>query len=135
MWQALLVSCSVSTIHHGYALPLIPEPVALSGSAVYFIVVAQSIFANRILQTLEATAPHLNPGLVLSTGASDLHHVFSGGDLAAVLNAYMTGIKDVFACSLACSAFAVLLALVIPLKKLPNHDNKKTEGEEKVATV
>lgn len=113
--------------------PLTPEPVALSGSAAYFLAVAQSIFANRLLQTIEATAPHLNPDLVLGTGASDLNHVFSGGDLAAVLRAYMVGIKDVFVCSLAGSAFAVLLALVIPFKKLPDHGNKKTE--EKVVTV
>ena len=113
--------------------PLTLGLVALSGSAVYFIVVAQSIFANSVLQTIEVTAPHLNPGLVLGTGASDLHHVFSGGDLAAILGAYMVGIKNVFACALAGSAFAVLLALVIPFKKLPNHDSKKTE--EKVATV
>ncbi|KAL8660349.1 MAG: hypothetical protein Q9202_006620 [Teloschistes flavicans] len=114
------------------------RPVALSGSAAYFIVVAQSIFANRILLTLEATAPNLNAGVVLGTGASELHHVFRDGDLVAVLSAYMTGIKDVFACSLAASAFAVLLALVIPFKKLPNHDNRKTEAEEeeeKAATV
>lgn len=113
--------------------PLTPGPVAQSGSAAYFIVVAQSIFANRLLQTIEATAPHLNADLVLGTGASDLNHVFSGDDLAAVLGAYMAGIKDVFACGLAGSAFAVLLALMIPFKKLPNHGSKKTE--EKVATV
>jgi MFS transporter, DHA2 family, glioxin efflux transporter len=107
--------------------------VAQSGSAVYFIVVAQSIFANRMLQTIAATAPHLNPDLVLGTGASDLQDVFSGGDLADVLDAYMVGIKDVFACGLAGSALAVLLALMIPFKKLPDHDSKKTE--EKMATV
>lgn len=106
---------------------------ALSGSAAYFIVVAQSIFANRLLQTLEATAPNLDLALVLSTGASELNRVFSGDDLVAVHGAYMTGIKDVFACSLATSVFAVLLALVIPFKKLPDHDNKK--ADEKVGTV
>lgn len=113
--------------------PLTPGPVALSGSAAYFIAVAQSIFANRLLRTIEATAPHLNPDLVLGTGASDLYHVFTGGDLDAVLGAYMAGIKDVFACSLAGSAFAVLLALVIPFEKLPDHGSKKTK--EIVATV
>ena len=106
---------------------------AQSSSAAYFIVVAQSIFANRLLQTIEATAPQLSPGLVLGVGASDLHNVFSGGDLAAVLGAYMIGIKDVFACATATSALAVLLALAILFKKLPDHDSKKTK--EKVASV
>lgn len=97
--------------------------------------VAQSIFANRLLQTLEATAPRLNPAQVLGTGASDLHHVFGGGDLTAVLSAYMIGIKDVFASSLAASAFAVLVALIIPSTKLPDPDGKKTETDEKLATA
>ena len=44
-----------------------------------------------------------------------------GEDLAAVLNAYMVGIKDVFAFSMAGVAFTVFLALVIPLKKVPSH--------------
>ncbi|MCJ1312678.1 dynein heavy chain [Agyrium rufum] len=111
---------------------------ALSGSAVYFLIMAQSIFANRLLKTIEITAPHLSPGLVLGTGASDLHNVFSGGDLDAVLNAYMVGIKDVFVCGLAGAALSVLLALVIPFKKLPDHDKKKTTDltvEDKTETV
>ena len=87
-----------------------------------------------MLQTLKATAPYLSPELVLGTGASELHQVFSGADLAAVHGAYMTGIKDVFACGLAASAFAALLALVIPWKqKLPDHDSQK--AGEKGATV
>ena len=106
-----------------------PVIVALSGSAAYFIAVAQSIFANRILQTILTTAPNLDPAQVLGTGASDLHQVFKGNDLDAVLAAYMVGIKDVFACALAASVFSVLLALAIPFTKLPDHDNKKTEGE------
>ena len=112
---------------------LTPGLAAQSGSAAYFLVVAQSIFANRILQTIKVTAPQLNPDLVLGTGASDLHNVFNDSNLTAVLGAYMTGIKDVFACGLACSALAVFLVLAIPSKKLSNHDSKKTE--EKVSAV
>lgn len=104
-----------------------------SSSGAYFIVVAQSIFANRMLQTLDTTALNLDPVQVLGTGASNIHHVFSGEDLVAVLGAYMVGIKDVFAFALAGSAFTVLLALVIPFKKLPNFEHKKTE--EEAATV
>lgn len=104
-----------------------------SSSGAYFIVVAQSIFTNRMLQTIVATAPNLDAVKVLGTGASEIHRVFSGGDLTAVLGAYMVGIKDVFACSLAGSALAVLVALVIPLKRLPKHNSKKSD--EKVETV
>ncbi|KAF2122085.1 major facilitator superfamily domain-containing protein [Lophiotrema nucula] len=102
-----------------------------SGSAAYFVVIAQSIFANRMLETLRTTAPNLNPYQVLGTGATDIIKVYSGVDLDRVLGAYMTGIKDVFTCALAASVLAVLLAFVIPLQRLPEHK----ESEEKVEEV
>ncbi|KAJ6448342.1 putative MFS transporter [Mycena sanguinolenta] len=101
---------------------------ALSGA--YFVTAAQSIFANRLLRTLANTAPNINAAKVLATGASEIQHVFSGDELAAVVNAYMVGIKDIFAFSVAGAAFTVLISLVIPFKKLPSHDAKKTEEKE-----
>ncbi|KAE8419487.1 major facilitator superfamily domain-containing protein [Aspergillus pseudocaelatus] len=100
-------------------------------SGAYFVAIAQSLFANRMLQTVLTSAAHLESALVLGTGASELQKVFSGDDLTAVIAAYMVGIKDVFAFSLACAAFSVLLTLIIPLKKLPGHGKKRaTEAAE-----
>jgi MFS transporter, DHA2 family, glioxin efflux transporter len=71
--------------------------------------------------------PILYAAKVLATRGSQIQHIFGGivenrgEDLAAVFNAYMVGIKDVFAFSMAHAAFTVLLALVIPLKKAPSH--------------
>ena len=67
----------------------------LSGG--YFVTAAQSIFANRLLQALASDATNIDATKVPATGASEIQRVFSGGDLAAVLNSYMVGIKDVFA--------------------------------------
>lgn len=86
-----------------------------------------------MLRTLSTTAPNIDTVKVINTGASDIQHVFEGRDLAAVLGAYMVGIKSVFAFSLAGSVFTVIIALVIPFKKLPDYDSKKSE--EKVAAV
>jgi len=56
--------------------------------------------------------------------------------LAAVLDAYMVGIKGVLAFSLATSALTVLVALAIPFRRLPDHGSEKTEEtKEKVAAV
>ncbi|KAL4895642.1 major facilitator superfamily domain-containing protein [Aspergillus ambiguus] len=99
-------------------------------SGAYFVAFAQSLFANRMLQTIFSRAAHLDPALVLGTGASELQDVFSGDDLSEVIAAYMVGIKDVFAFSLACSAFAVLLSLIIPLKRLPDHAQEEPATEE-----
>jgi hypothetical protein len=107
---------------------------ALSGT--YFILIAQSIFANRMLYTLKTTYPNINAGQVVNTGASEIQQVFQGADLAAVLDAYMVGIKGVLAFSLATSALTVLVALAIPFRRLPDHGSEKTEEtKEKVAAV
>ncbi|KAF2679050.1 MFS gliotoxin efflux transporter glia [Lentithecium fluviatile CBS 122367] len=109
-----------------------------SSSGAYFIVIAQSIFANRMLQTLTSSSSGLDPAQVLNTGASDLQNVFSGADYDAVIGAYMVGIRDVFTCSLAGSCVAVLISLVIPFKRLPDHNAEKSgemDKTEKVETL
>lgn len=105
-------------------------PVFQTISGAYFVVVAQSIFANRMVQTL-ASGSNLDPGLVLNTGASELQSAFSGDDLTSVIDAYMVGIKDVFTFSLASAALSVLLTLLIPLKKLPDREKKQATEEAK----
>lgn len=99
-------------------------------SGAYFVTAAQSLFANRLLTTLASNAPNIDTYKVLSTGASDIQRVFSDQDLPAVLDAYMVGVKDVFAFSMAGAAFLVLIALAIPLKKLPSQDSQKIEEKE-----
>jgi hypothetical protein len=101
---------------------------AISGT--YFILIAGSLFANRMLDTLRVSYPALNAGQVISTGASEIQHVFTGEDLAAVLDAYMVGIKAVFAFSLATCALTVLIALVIPFRRLHDHAAEKKESVE-----
>lgn len=88
---------------------------------------AQAIFGNRLLQTLLSTAPDLDAAAVLGMGASEIRNGFSATDLDLVINAYMVGIRDVFTCSLAGAALAVLITLVIPFKRLPDH----SKGPEK----
>ena len=94
-------------------------------SGTYFVIVAQSLFANRMLLTLAGSNSSVDTAKALGTGASEIQHVFKGDELRAVTNAYMVGIKDVFAFGLAGAAAAVLLALLIPLRQLPDHDSKK----------
>ncbi|KAJ4315562.1 dynein heavy chain [Neodidymelliopsis sp. IMI 364377] len=104
-------------------------------SGAYFVAMAQSLFANRMIHTLRAGASDLNIALVLGTGASELQKVFTASDLTTVVDAYMVGINDVFAFSLACASLAVLLTLLIPFKRLPDHKKKpleKTEVSKKI---
>jgi hypothetical protein len=100
-------------------------------SGAYFVTAAQSIFANYMLKELASNAPNIDTVRVLTTGASEISHVFQGADLAAVHKAYMVGIKDVFAFSLAGAAFTVLLSLAIPFKKLPDPAAAPAKTEQK----
>ena len=84
------------------------RPVGNTISGAYFVTAAQSVFANRMLQTLAVNSPNIDGTTVLNTGASQLQRVFSGADLVHVLDAYMVGIKAVFAFSLAGTAFCVV---------------------------
>lgn len=107
---------------------LLTTPIVCNSiTGAYFVTAAQSIFANRLLHKLLSTSPNIDAAKVLATGASEIHQVFSGEDLTAVLDAYMVGIKDVFAFSLAGSSLAVLIAVIIPFKRLPIHESKKSE--------
>ncbi|KAF5016629.1 hypothetical protein F66182_11632 [Fusarium sp. NRRL 66182] len=69
----------------------------------------------------------MDTATALGTEASQIQYVFRGSDLTAVTNAYMVGIKDVFTFGPAGAVAAVLLALVIPLKQLPDYEIKKAE--------
>ncbi len=76
---------------------------------------------NILLATLPRTAPGVDPGLVLLTGASDLRNVFHADVLPGILEAYMQGIKGAFAVAVAFAGLAFLCSLAIPTKKLPTH--------------
>lgn len=88
-------------------------------SGALFVTAAQSVFANRLLSILADRAPQIDATKVLSTGASEIVQVFNGPALPTVVEAYMIGINDVFAFSLAGACFTILIALAIPFKRLP----------------
>lgn len=99
---------------------------ALSGA--FFVTAAQSLFANRLLQAFASNAPEMNAMQILATGASEIREVFSGQSLKAVVEAYMIGVKAIFAFSLAGAAVMVLISLAIPFKKLPMDAKATPEG-------
>lgn len=104
-------------------------------SGAYFVAAAQSVFSNRLLTTLAKIAPSIDFAKVLVTGASELEKVFSGEELVHVRAAYMVGIKDVFAFSTAGAVLTVLIALVIPFKRLPSHEGTEKRDAEVVPAL
>ncbi|OGE53036.1 hypothetical protein PENARI_c008G10861 [Penicillium arizonense] len=106
---------------------------AQSISGAYFVSAANSIFNNYLLQTLARTAPQIDSAEILYIGVSEVANVYKGEQLTLVRDAYMVGIKDVFAFALAGTALTVVLALLIPFKRLPSHETKKAEDKEAAA--
>jgi hypothetical protein len=106
--------------------------VAQSISGAYFVSAANSIFNNYLLQTLARTA-QINSAEILYIGVSEVANVYKGEQLTLVRDAYMVGIKDVFAFALAGTALTVVLALLIPFKRLPSHETKKAEDKKAAA--
>lgn len=86
---------------------------------------AQSGFVNQIVHKLANTAPNVNPALVAGTGATDVHRLFSGAELDAVVRAYAWGIKVVFALTIAACGLTVPFSLC---NKWANVNAKKPSG-------
>ncbi|KAL4811310.1 major facilitator superfamily domain-containing protein [Aspergillus unguis] len=99
-------------------------------SGAYFVSAGNSIFNNYLLQTLAVTAPQLNSAEILYVGVSELKNEFEGEELRLIREAYMVGIKDVFAFALAGACLTVVLAMIVPFKRLPDHEAKKAEDKE-----
>ncbi|RKU40703.1 hypothetical protein DL546_003208 [Coniochaeta pulveracea] len=83
---------------------------------------AQAAFVNRLLAVLPTMAPHVDPALVIATGASELRNVFSAADLPGVVSAYMVGLKAAFAVAVAFAGVACLSSVLIPFRKMPTHE-------------
>ncbi|KAL9119238.1 MAG: hypothetical protein Q9187_004212 [Circinaria calcarea] len=83
----------------------------------FLIGAAQSGFVNQLVNKLPSTAPSVNPALVVATGATELHNVFSAGELDGILVAYMAGIKVTFAITIGAVGISVPLSLLSKWKR------------------
>jgi MFS transporter, DHA2 family, glioxin efflux transporter len=97
----------------------------LSGG--HFNTAAQSVFENTLAKTLATISPGINLAKVSEAGASGVRDAFSGEDLVHVVDAYMVGIKNVFAFVLAGAAATLLSAFLIPPTRVPAHDEQKAD--------
>lgn len=100
--------------------PLIIAVSQVVGGAV-FVSAAQSAFVNQLLIKLAKTAPNIDSSLVLATGASELHQVFTPNELPGVLVAYMHGLKAAFAIALTAVGVSLLLTPLNSWKKINAH--------------
>jgi hypothetical protein len=83
---------------------------------------------NRTLAVLPKTAPGIDPSVVIVTGATQLHTVFSKDQLPGILQAYMAGIKVTFAIALAATCLSFVVSLASDWKRLDPEAVKEAGG-------
>ena len=90
---------------------------------------AQAAFASTMTKKLRTTSPDVIPGDVLAAGATMLRRSFPPEQIPRILEAYMDGIRVVFALSIAFVGISFLFSVLPRWEKLrPAIVEKKEEG-------
>lgn len=90
--------------------PTNPLSVFQTVGGAFFVAAAQSAFINTMINSVAVNAPHINPGMLILTGATELRRAFSPEDLPSVLIGYMAGLKVAFAISIAGAGVAFVVS-------------------------
>ncbi|KAF7191068.1 MFS gliotoxin efflux transporter gliA [Pseudocercospora fuligena] len=80
-----------------------------------WVSVAQSLFTNKLMQSLEEKLPNINPGAIVAAGATEIGRAVSGDDLATAIECYMDGLTDAFILAVVLTgvAFAISIASMV----------------------
>jgi MFS transporter, DHA2 family, glioxin efflux transporter len=100
-------------------------------SGAIFVSVGQSVFANKLIQTVPRLVPGVNPGLVVATGATELRKVFNAQELPGIIASYMAGLKDAYALGIAlagCAFVVSAVTLAIDYRVLKMEEKEKVSG-------
>jgi MFS transporter, DHA2 family, glioxin efflux transporter len=84
----------------------------------------QSAFANRLIHNLATTLPDINPFSVLGVGATDIQDAFPPAQVPAVVDAYVAGLKNVWAITIAGFGMATLIGFLGSWKKILSDESK-----------
>lgn len=87
---------------------------------------AQAAFANTLIKKLPTTAPGVQPAMVLAAGATELRKIFPPEQIHGILEAYVHGLKVVFALATALVGVSFAFSLMPrweTLKPVPPKEN------------
>jgi hypothetical protein len=89
---------------------------------------AQSGFNNQIIHELAARLPEIDPGVILGTGATQIREAFTAEQIPIVLDAYVSGLKAVFAITVAAYGVSAIVGLFGSWKKIQYEPAKAGGG-------
>ncbi|KAI1865521.1 uncharacterized protein JN550_008278 [Neoarthrinium moseri] len=83
-----------------------------------FVSVGQSVFTNKLVESLAENLPSLNPAAVLAAGATNLQNTVSADMLPLVQASYSTALTTSFFVSVGLAAFTIIGSTLIPWKSV-----------------
>jgi len=83
-----------------------------------FVSVGQNVFANRLISNLIVKLPHVNPQVVLQTGATELKKIVAPGQVGALLEAYNGALTHAYMVALVVSCLTVFGAVAMEWKSV-----------------
>ena len=89
---------------------------------------AQCAFNNQLIKSLAASLPDLDPIIALSIGATQVREAFTVDQVPMVINAYVEGLKAVFALVVAAFGCATVIGLFGNWKRLGAKQLKAASG-------
>ena len=94
----------------------------------FFISAAQAAFNNQLIKQIALKLPEIDPLIALGIGATQIRTAFTSAQAPLVVDAYVTGLKSVFAIAAAGFVVAALIGVFGRWKKLHGRDVKEVEG-------
>ncbi|KXG50017.1 Major facilitator superfamily domain, general substrate transporter [Penicillium griseofulvum] len=94
----------------------------------FFLSAAQCVFNNQLIQTVTRRLPELDPAVVIGTGATQVRKVFTASQVIIIIDAYMVGLKAVFAITVAAYGVATVTGFFGSWKKINGQELKKAAG-------
>ncbi len=79
---------------------------------------AQCAFVNKLVETLPATVPGINPSLIIATGATDIRSSFTPEEISGILLAYLAGLRVVWAITVGLAGSACVVSFMSNRKRL-----------------
>lgn len=94
----------------------------------FFLSAAQCAFNNKLLESIATRLPDVDPVLVIGTGATQIREAFPASQVSVIVDAYMVGLKAVFAITIAAFGVATIIGFFGSWKRLHGVTLKKATG-------
>jgi len=102
--------------------------VFLTVGGAFFLSACQSAFNNQLIHTLRRTLPDVDASSVLGIGATQIRQVFTSAQIPLVVDAYVVGLKSVWAICAAAFAICAVIGCFGSWKKLHGESLAKAAG-------